>query len=226
MLDSLLGVLPIHRLIVDAIGPIARLRRLLRAAFPGIAEIIVEAKADSTYPVVAAASIMAKHTRDRNHLQHTYGEETAETRSVIDSCGPRGSGYPGDEDTQKWIEQLSTKFHTLPSTIRRSWMPMQQMLRVRAEQSELPEDQGQVPLPDDMDHLRTKLLEVRRLQRGDVRAAHRFLAAGIEEHAADAGVAETDSGDSSSSDPDEDTVLGERNKSAQHSGQRTRSSAT
>jgi hypothetical protein len=86
-------------------------------------------------------------------------------------------------------------------------MPIQQMLRARAEQSEMPEDHGQVTLPEDMDHLRIKLLEVRRLQRGDVLAAQRFLAAGIEGHAADAGVAETDSGDSSSSDPDEDTIL-------------------
>jgi len=49
----------------------------------------VKPKADALYPIVSAASIAAKVSRDR----------------TIDSLGNRGSGYPGDPKTKEWLNK-------------------------------------------------------------------------------------------------------------------------
>ncbi len=58
-------------------------------------KIIAENKADSKYPVVAAASIIAKTTRDREMAKIS-------ARVGMDM----GSGYPGDERTMSAMEDL------------------------------------------------------------------------------------------------------------------------
>ncbi len=57
-------------------------------------EIFAEHKADATYPVVAAASILAKVTRDR------------EIEKLKEQVGINfGSGYPSDETTQRFLKK-------------------------------------------------------------------------------------------------------------------------
>jgi ribonuclease HII len=57
-------------------------------------ELVTEHKADYNYPVVAAASILAKVTRDRyvDFLKEKFGEDF-------------GSGYMTDEKTQKFLKK-------------------------------------------------------------------------------------------------------------------------
>ncbi len=57
-------------------------------------ELVTEHKADYNYPVVAAASILAKVTRDKyiDFLKEKFGEDF-------------GSGYMSDEKTQKFLEK-------------------------------------------------------------------------------------------------------------------------
>ncbi|MFH0876183.1 MAG: ribonuclease HII [archaeon] len=57
-------------------------------------EIIAEHKADLNYPIVSAASILAKVTRDRyvDFLKEQFGEDF-------------GSGYTSDPKTQKFLEK-------------------------------------------------------------------------------------------------------------------------
>ncbi len=70
-------------------------------------EIIAEHKADVKYPVVSAASILAKVTRDRiiEELKKKYGE-----------IGP---GYTSNEITQKFLKE---NFDKHPEIFRKSWI--------------------------------------------------------------------------------------------------------
>jgi ribonuclease HII len=70
---------------------------------------VSEHKADSTYPIVSAASIIAKVQRDQaiTRLHSRYGDF--------------GSGYPSDPKTIEFVRNLVTSKQKLPSIIRHSW---------------------------------------------------------------------------------------------------------
>lgn len=70
-------------------------------------EIISEHKADVRYPVVSAASIIAKVTRDREI-------EKIKKKIGVDF----GSGYPADEKTQLFLKKNWDKF---PELFRKTW---------------------------------------------------------------------------------------------------------
>lgn len=74
------------------------------------AEIISEHYADRKYPVVSAASILAKVHRDDliKKLEENAGVEI-------------GSGYPGDPKTIKFLEDWIQKHGELPEFARSSW---------------------------------------------------------------------------------------------------------
>jgi len=73
--------------------------------------IVSKHKADRTYPVVSAASIIAKVTRDREiaNLQLEYGDF--------------GSGYLTDDKTVAFLKRLLEKNGDYPSCVRKSWKP-------------------------------------------------------------------------------------------------------
>jgi len=70
-------------------------------------EIIAEHKADTNHKIVAAASIIAKVTRDK---------EIEKIQKAI-PC-PIGSGYPSDPRTQKFLKE---NYHIYPHIFRKSW---------------------------------------------------------------------------------------------------------
>jgi ribonuclease HII len=72
-------------------------------------KIISEHKADITYPVVSAASIIAKVERDKviSQLQKKHGN--------------MGCGYPSDSNTIKFLEDWIRKFGSYPDFVRKSW---------------------------------------------------------------------------------------------------------
>lgn len=72
-------------------------------------ELIVEHKADVRYPVVSAASIIAKVTRD-NEI------EKLKAAIGIDF----GSGYPSDPMTKEFLKKYIDDY---PHLFRKSWMP-------------------------------------------------------------------------------------------------------
>jgi ribonuclease HII len=73
------------------------------------AHIISEHKADSKYPIVSAASIIAKVQRDQAivRLHRRFGDF--------------GSGYPSDPKTIDFVKRLVESKQKLPSIIRHSW---------------------------------------------------------------------------------------------------------
>ena len=76
-------------------------------------KIIGANKADSLYPAVSAASIIAKVERDRDikNLHEIYGDF--------------GSGYPGDKYTVKFLEKYYADNKSLPECARLKWKTSQ-----------------------------------------------------------------------------------------------------
>jgi ribonuclease HII len=72
-------------------------------------KIVSEHKADLKYPIVSAASIIAKVERDKAicQLQQKHGNI--------------GCGYPSDPKTIKFLEDWTRKFGTYPDFVRKSW---------------------------------------------------------------------------------------------------------
>lgn len=82
----------------------------------GVSSIISEHKADSTYAVVSAASIMAKVKRDRriDELKEIYGDF--------------GSGYCSDRRTIEFLRKYIKKEGELPVIARSSWDTSKRLL--------------------------------------------------------------------------------------------------
>jgi len=72
-------------------------------------KIVSEHKADITYPIVSAASIIAKVERDQaiSNLQKKHGN--------------LGCGYPSDSKTINFLGDWIRKFGSYPDFVRKSW---------------------------------------------------------------------------------------------------------
>jgi ribonuclease HII len=84
-------------------------------------QMISQHKADERYPIVGAASILAKTTRDE-HIRRIAQE--LEPRLGL----PLGSGYPADSVTKKFLEAWVKQFKALPPHARRSWDTCQKLM--------------------------------------------------------------------------------------------------
>ena len=83
-------------------------------------EIIAKHKADDTYPIVSAASIVAKVTRDRmmEDIRKEFGVDI-------------GSGYPSDSKTIDFIRDWIKENGRAPPNVRTSWENVRTMLSDR-----------------------------------------------------------------------------------------------
>ena len=99
------------RAYVDACDPVAHRfgQRVAQAARTSTA-VIARHHADRDFPVVGAASIVAKVHRDRwiEQLARRLGE-------------PVGSGYPSDRRTTRLVQSVVERDRAFPSWVRRSW---------------------------------------------------------------------------------------------------------
>lgn len=84
--------------------------------------IISKHKADEIYPVVSAASILAKSRREEE-----IGKIAQKLESKLNL--PLGSGYPADPITQKFFKTWLEKFGELPPHTRHSWKTSQKLLK-------------------------------------------------------------------------------------------------
>ena len=84
-------------------------------------EVILEHKADVNYPVVSAASILAKVTRDK------------EIEKIKKELGVDfGSGYLTDPKT---TEFLKNNFENYPEIFRKSWFPYQELVNKKFQKN-------------------------------------------------------------------------------------------
>jgi len=82
-----------------------RLTARIISAGVKVPDMVIEPKADLTYPIVGAASIFAKVKRDLS----------------IHALGEVGSGYPSDPKTRKWIKGFLIRKEELPKCVRKRW---------------------------------------------------------------------------------------------------------
>jgi ribonuclease HII len=98
--------------IVDASDVLAdRYKQHITECLSFQVQVISEHKADKNYPVVSAASIIAKVERD-----HSIDE-------LKTQHGDFGSGYMTKPETMAFLEALVKKHGTYPDFVRRSWKP-------------------------------------------------------------------------------------------------------
>ncbi|MEM2419719.1 MAG: ribonuclease HII [Candidatus Bathyarchaeia archaeon] len=88
-----------------------RFKQQILEFLPFKVEIVSEHKADRKYPVVSAASIIAKVERDR---------EIAELKAKY---GDFGCGYPTDPKTMEFLRRCLETFKEYPDFVRKSWRP-------------------------------------------------------------------------------------------------------
>ena len=84
---------------------------------PNDTDIISMHKADAKIPVVAAASIIAKETREM------------EIEKIKDRIGDFGSGYPNDKRTIKFLESFYDDNGKWPEEVRESWSTLGKILQ-------------------------------------------------------------------------------------------------
>jgi len=86
-----------------------RFKRNVVALLRRKVEVISEHKADKTYPIVSAASIIAKFERD------------AEIARLRERYGDFGSGYPADPTTIAFLRDWLAKHGETPPFARKTW---------------------------------------------------------------------------------------------------------
>jgi ribonuclease HII len=98
-----------------------RFRDTIKAFLPDTlkgVKIVSKHKADDIYPVVGAASIIAKTTRD-GEVERIAGELGKEL----------GSGYPSDPATVQFLKDWYLEKGELPPYVRRSWKTVKDLIK-------------------------------------------------------------------------------------------------
>lgn len=87
-------------------------------------EFVAEHEADDKYPVVSAASVVAKSARESHvdELHEKYGYDFA-------------SGYPHDKPTINFLEEFVSENGSLPDETRRSWSTAERILKENSQKS-------------------------------------------------------------------------------------------
>eukprot|EP00038_Savillea_parva_P013152 m.209238 g.209238 ORF g.209238 m.209238 type:complete len:335 (+) comp24500_c0_seq1:35-1039(+) len=107
-------------LYVDTVGKEEFYQEKLERIFPQL-KIVVTSKADVKFPIVSAASICAKVTRDHVLDQWKFAEGG-------DFPKIPGSGYPGDPDTKAWLQKVVDPVFGFPGAVRFSWSTTRKLM--------------------------------------------------------------------------------------------------
>lgn len=120
----------VREVYVDTVGKPETYQMMLENKFSdnGIT-FKVSAKADSLFPSVSAASIVAKVTRDSEVNNWIFKEDNSNI--IFDKN--YGCGYPGDPITKKWMENTLDPIFGYPSIVRFSWKTASEKIKVNGK---------------------------------------------------------------------------------------------
>ena len=134
----------VQEIYVDTIGQPKTYQQKLERVFP-TTKIVVAKKADSIYPVVSAASVVAKVTRDAaleslyEAYRHSGGEEGME--GLEHGEAGWGSGYPSDKRCTEWMRGHMDEVFGWGNECRFSWGTAKEMLEREGKKVEWPEEE-------------------------------------------------------------------------------------
>jgi ribonuclease HII len=102
---------------LDAPGKASSYAKLLRSILPPESCIVAENFADQKYPIVSAASILAKVRRDEiiEELHQQYNADF-------------GSGYPGDKKTREFLIRYYQQNGNFPDIVRTKWATIRKLI--------------------------------------------------------------------------------------------------
>ena len=119
---------------IDTLGDPKAHRERLARRFPGIA-FTVETKADAKYPIVSAASVVAKVSRDRAVRDFEFAEAGVSISREL------GSGYPADPATKKWLLEHCDPVFGFPNLVRFSWQTAKTIITEHGEEARFVHDE-------------------------------------------------------------------------------------
>ncbi|KAI1316076.1 Ribonuclease H2 subunit A [Mortierella claussenii] len=134
--ETLASGVNLKEIYVDTVGPPETYQRKLENLFPSVTKIIVAKKADSKYPIVSAASICAKVTRD-DVLRHWIFAESGMEETISRQFG---SGYPSDPKTVAWLKSSMDPIFGYPNIVRFSWQTCKTLLEASGKTVRWPDD--------------------------------------------------------------------------------------
>ena len=121
---KIINALKPDRAIIDTPEPNPKtFERFIRKHLTHDCELVCEHKADIKYPVVSAASVLAKVTRDNE-----ISELSKNLKISI------GSGYPSDPETQRFLDKYWENLSKLPF-VRKSWMTVSDLYARKTQKS-------------------------------------------------------------------------------------------
>jgi ribonuclease HII len=85
--------------------------------------IICEHKADAKFPIVAAASILAKVRRDQR------------IKELHRKFGDFGSGYPNDPKTRLFLQTWLNEHNSFPDIVRHTWITASRLLDAKQQKT-------------------------------------------------------------------------------------------
>ncbi|KIW37893.1 ribonuclease HII [Exophiala oligosperma] len=134
----------VSEIYVDTIGRPSVYQKKLQLIFPTI-KITVEKKADSLFPCVSAASVVAKVTRDVSceTLLEEYVRAVGPSSEHDDQEVTWGSGYPSDARCVSWMKAAIDPVWGFGNECRFSWGTVKDMLEQKggvAKRTDWPED--------------------------------------------------------------------------------------
>ncbi|OJJ56305.1 hypothetical protein ASPSYDRAFT_47576 [Aspergillus sydowii CBS 593.65] len=134
----------VREVYIDTVGNPASYQKKLEMVFPSL-KITVAKKADSLYPCVSAASVVAKVTRDLalEVLYEAFREGGGETGDGW------GSGYPSDSKCVGWMRNNMDPIFGWGNECRFSWGTAKEMLETKGGQKvDWPVDEDNTQLMD------------------------------------------------------------------------------
>jgi ribonuclease H2 subunit A len=142
----------IREVYIDTIGNPATYQQKLERIFPTL-KITVAKKADSLYPCVSAASVVAKVTRDvalEFCHEAVYGLQRSEAPSLGVTTDSWGSGYPSDSKCVSWLRNHMDPVFGWGNECRFSWGTAKEMLELKGgTRVDWPvEEEGTAPIKD------------------------------------------------------------------------------
>jgi ribonuclease HII len=123
--SKLINELDADKYFLDAIGVnLNKFKENIQSKLENPKELVVSYGADKKFPVVSAASILAKVARDK-----AIKEIASSLEQAVDL--PLGSGYPSDPKTTRFLKEWVRRFNKLPPCVRHSWATLKRIYQKR-----------------------------------------------------------------------------------------------